>query len=43
MYSWKMEGKMFHRLEEHLKEVSEQYKEYENLYASWCLNKKACV
>ncbi|HIS60638.1 MAG TPA: ATP-binding protein [Candidatus Scybalomonas excrementigallinarum] len=34
---------MFHKLEEHLKEVSEQYKEYENLYASWCLNKKACI
>ena len=32
-----------YRLEEHLKECSEKYPRYENLYATWNLNKETCI
>lgn len=32
-----------YRLEDHLKECSEKYPRYENLYATWNLNKETCI
>lgn len=32
-----------YRLEDHLKECSEKYLRYENLYATWNLNKETCI
>ncbi len=33
----------FHRIESHLKDITSEYPEYENLYATWCLNKETCT
>lgn len=39
---WDKLEKSTYGLEAHLKNICENYPKYQNLYASWCLNKKAC-
>ena len=33
----------FHRIEAHLKEITLENPEYEDLYATWCLNRESCT